>query len=108
MFQIAKAKIVLPKRNCIVATIPLTGEGGVLSRMNKPGAIFSVKFRKVDGSVSQKIGCMLASSANGLAEHKKQNRSGLLKLYQPSKNHHFECYMDFMKEFNGMTVFHPY
>lgn len=80
----------------------------MLSLMNKPSAVFGIKFRKVDGGISEKLGCMLAASSNGLSEHKKQNRSGLLKLYQPAKNHHFECYMDLLKEFNGMTVFHPY
>jgi hypothetical protein len=89
-------------------TIPLTGEGGVLALMSKPGAVFSIKFRKVDGGISQKIGCMLAPSGNGLNEHKKRNRSGIVNLFQPAKNHKFECYMDIMVEFNGMTIFHPY
>lgn len=76
--------------------------------MNKPGAVFSIKFRKTDGGISEKLGCMLAPSSNGLAEHKKQNRSGLLRLFQPSLSRPFDCYMDLLVQFNGMIVFHPY
>lgn len=89
-------------------TIPLLGQGGVLAQINKPGAVFSIKARKVSGDITVKTGCVAIRSANVLNEHKIYNRSGLIKLFQPASSHKFEIYIDLIKEFNGMTVFHNY
>jgi hypothetical protein len=89
-------------------TIPLTGQGGVMSLMNKPGAVFAIKFRKVNGDASTKIGCMLSGSGNALTEHKRSNRGGMVKLFQPATNRLFDVYLDTLVEFNGITIFHPY
>ena len=89
-------------------TIPLLGAGGVLAQVNKPGSVFSIKARKVNGDVTLKYGCVALRGTNVLNEHKVYNRGGLLKLYQPQSSHKFEIYIDLIKEFNGMTVFHNY
>lgn len=88
--------------------IPLVGHGGVLSQINKPGAVFSIKARKVNGDMTNKTGCVAVRGSNVLNEHKIYNRGGLLKLYQPQASRNFEIYIDLIKEFNGMTVFHNY
>lgn len=89
-------------------TIALTGEGGVLSQVNRPGAVFSIKARKVDGSITEKIGCTRLPVANGLEERKKMNRNGLLRLSQPAKSRTFDLCIDLIVEFNGMRVMHNY
>ena len=89
-------------------TIPLLGAGGVLATINKPGSVFSIKGRKVNGEITVKVGCVAVRGSNVLNEHKIYNRGGLVKLYQPQKSHQFELYIDLIKEFNGMTVFHNY
>jgi hypothetical protein len=89
-------------------SILLIGAGGVLATINKPGSVFSIKARKVNGDVTIKTGCVALRGTNALNEHKIYNRGGLLKLYQPQKSHKFELYIDLIKEFNGMTVIHPY
>ncbi|OIN61171.1 hypothetical protein [Arsenicibacter rosenii] len=88
--------------------INLVGEGGVLALVNKPGAVFSVKFRKTDGNISVKVGCTRLPTTNGLGDQKQSNRSGLLRLYQPAIDHTFDVYIDCLVEFNEMTVVHPY
>ena len=89
-------------------TIQLLGAGGVLATINKPGSVFSIKGRKVNGDITMKTGCVALRSANVLNDHKMYNRNGTVKLYQPQKSHQFELYIDLIKEFNGMKVQHPY
>ncbi|MFN3378919.1 MAG: hypothetical protein ACK41O_05650 [Runella zeae] len=72
-----------------------------------------MKYRKTNGEIGEKIGCIAASVAantktNTLNEHKKYNRNGLLRVYQPSTNRTFDVVIDLIVEFNGMTVFHNY
>ncbi|TAF02268.1 MAG: hypothetical protein EAZ80_01605 [Runella slithyformis] len=88
--------------------IPISGTGSVLAQVNKPGVVFNIKFRKTNGDVSEKIGCMAVRGGSELSERKVWNRNGLLRITQPAKNHIFDVYIDLILEFNGKPVFHNY
>jgi hypothetical protein len=79
--------------------------GQALSEMNAPGAVFSIAFRKDNGELSEKHGVM--NRAKHLNNRKKFNRDGLLKCWQPQANHTFDCTIDLIVRFNGMTIIRP-
>ena len=80
--------------------------GRVLSEVNAPNSVFDIKYRKVDGTVGTKLGCTRLATSNALNERKKMNRSGLLKLFQPSTGRQFEVYIDLLVQFNGLDIDH--
>ncbi|GAB3936999.1 hypothetical protein [Larkinella terrae] len=84
------------------------GISEVLAEVNRPNAVFDLKFRKTNGTVSVRTGCtrLQPTQANRLNERKKMNRSGILKCYQPTERKHFDCYIDLIVTFNRMPVNH--
>ncbi|TDB60104.1 hypothetical protein [Arundinibacter roseus] len=81
----------------------------VLSEVNKPGSVFNITYRKVDGSWGEKKSCMLRTSTHSAGgERKRMNRSGTLKLIQQSNNQLLDVYIDFLLTFNGQAINHLY
>ena len=84
------------------------GISEVLAEVNRPNAVFDLKFRKTSGTVSVRSGCtrLQPTQVNRLNDRKKMNRSGILKCYQPGERKHFDCYIDLIVTFNHLPVNH--
>jgi hypothetical protein len=76
----------------------------VLSEVNQPNSVFSLKYRKADGKVGFKQAVVLRSKGNEANGRRKMNRSGLLSISEPSTGYEREITIDFILEFNGMRV----
>jgi hypothetical protein len=76
----------------------------VLSEVNKPNAVFSITYRKTDGSFGEKKRCI--NRRANLNDRKKMNRSGLLSLTDLDKRQDFEVYIDFLRSFNSTEIDH--
>ncbi len=79
----------------------------MLAEMNKVDSIFSIKYRKSDGSTGKKHNVTLRNSSGRLTERKKYNRNGLISIYEPSTGNEREITIDLIQEFNGIRVVRP-
>jgi hypothetical protein len=94
----------------------------VLHSIQEAGTVFSLKFRKADGSISFKAAVKknptaTKNSAAGYVAPKKKdlisiqrnmNKSGALLLYDCKTENTFEVKIRRLVEFDGMTIFHNY
>ena len=80
----------------------------VLSEVNAPNAVFDIKYRKDDGTVGEKKRVMKRVGNNGLNDHKKMNRLGLLKIWNPKTGEDRDITIDLIVEFNGKRVIRNY
>jgi hypothetical protein len=76
----------------------------VLSEITFPGAVYSIGYRKVDGTWGEKKNATLRRNSNPLTARGKMSRSGLLKLMNRDNGKEFEIYIDLLVEFNGCEV----
>lgn len=83
------------------------GIGEMLSEMNMPDAIFSIKYRKDDGSVGTKINVKARGVRNVITERRKYNRNGVIAIYVPASGEDRDITIDLIIEFNGMRVVRP-
>jgi hypothetical protein len=80
----------------------------VLSEVNKANAVFTIKYRKDDGSVGLKQNVTLRGGGNNeLTERRKFNRNGLLKIFVPKTGEERDITIDLITELNGMRVVRP-
>lgn len=77
----------------------------VLSEVNKPNAIFSIAFRKDDGTISIKNNVFNRRSS--LNDRKVFNRNGLLHCVNKHDGSPFDCTIDCIVRFNGMKIIRP-
>jgi hypothetical protein len=77
----------------------------VLAEVNRPNAVFDLKYRKVDGCIGTKQ--RVISRNTDLNERKKRNRDGILKIVQPASGEMRDVYIDLLKSFNGMIIKYP-
>jgi hypothetical protein len=77
----------------------------VLSEVCRPNSVFEIRFRKDDGSFSEKNGVINRSGRH--EDRKKLNRNGLLNCYQPATDKTFSVTIDLIMEFNGMKIQRP-
>lgn len=93
----------------------------VLHAVQDNNAVFSLKFRKLDGSVSIKPevkkspGKSQAApdpdgkvSKNLSAIKRTMKGAGVLLLFDIRNRYTFEAKVELLVEFNGMTIFHNY
>jgi hypothetical protein len=77
----------------------------VLAEVNRPNAVFDLKYRKVDGSIGNKE--RVISRNTDLNERKKRNRDGILKIVRPASGEMRDVYIDLLVSFNGMVIKYP-
>lgn len=81
--------------------------GEMLAEMNSPNCVFSVRYRKDNGTVGEKKNVMLRKTTNELNDRRRYNRSGLISILVPTSGEEREITIDLIFEFNGMRVIRP-
>ncbi|GAB3892394.1 hypothetical protein GCM10028803_05170 [Larkinella knui] len=94
----------------------------VLHEIQEAGTVFSLKFRKLDGSISFKgqvkknptKATVPTGSADGGQKkdlhsiRRNMNQAGALLLYDCKNRHTFEVKIELLVAYNGYTIFHNY
>ena len=83
------------------------GIGEMLSEMNVADAVFSIKYRKDNGSVGLKTNVKVRGIRKDLAERRKYNRNGVVGIFIPTTGEDRDITIDLITEFNGMRVVRP-
>ncbi|WP_138993961.1 hypothetical protein [Larkinella sp. C7] len=90
----------------------------VLHSIQEAGTVFSLKFRKLDGSISFKPEvkknptAVRPESTGGTKDlgtiRRNMKGAGALLLFDCRERKTFEAKIELLVEFNGMTIFHNY
>ena len=76
----------------------------VLSEINKVNSVFSLKYRKADGTVGFKKDAVIRNNSNVENERRKMNRNGLILIFEKESGAQRDVMIDLIIEFNGVRV----
>ncbi|MDR6195178.1 hypothetical protein [Siphonobacter sp. SORGH_AS_0500] len=91
----------------------------VLHEIQEPGTLFSIKFRKLDGGISEKHQVKKnptkVKTPAGTEDKKdlstvrrNMTKAGALLLYDERTKERFECKIELLVAYNGYRIFHNY